>query len=72
MRNARELLRLLTAALPPPAGRHHGILLYDDGKLHVMLHLGETWKDVVLDEEDLDKDPEVAAAEIVAISASHH
>ena len=69
MRNARDLLKLLTERYPPPTGRHHGLWFSEDGKLHLMLHIGDDQQDIVFDgDDDLTKDPNVAAGEIEALN----
>lgn len=67
MKTARELLRLLTERFPPPEGRHHALSIYADGKLHLMLHRGERWHDVVFEDDDLVKDPSTSVEGIAAL-----
>jgi hypothetical protein len=68
VKNARDLLQLLTERYPPPAGRHHALWVAGDGKLHLMLHDGDEHQDVIFEEEDLDKDAIISAKEIEALN----
>lgn len=67
MRIARELLRLLTIALPPREGARHALALLTDGRLEVSLIIGDTWEAYVLDEADLDLTAEALSLEILGL-----
>jgi len=63
MRQTLELLRLFTEKFPPPDKCRHAIIFHE-GKLHLSLHIGNGWQDLILDDEDFDKDPAVILTEI--------
>lgn len=53
--------------IPAPTGEdsrcHHAIMLEQD-KILLMLHTGPNWQTFLLDEKDLDKDPEEIVSEL--------
>lgn len=64
---ARVLLRRLTEGAPPEAPRRHGLTLREDGALLVTLAVRGAFQTYILDEEDLHKEPEVLAEELLAM-----
>lgn len=70
MRDAYELLRLLTARFPPTGNRRHAIALTDTGQLFVALAVDDgKWRPFTLDEEDLASSGESVAASIELLMA---
>ena len=67
MRTARELLRLLTIALPPREGAHHALVFLPDQRLEVVLIVDDCWESYVLDEADLDLTADTLALEILSL-----
>ena len=57
MKAARELLELLTDRYPPADRCKHGLTLAEDGRLVVHLNFASGWRDIVLDNEDLSREP---------------
>lgn len=57
LRTASVFLHTLSGRYPPPAGRHHALTIADDGRLLLMLHIGDTWQSFTIDEADLDRAP---------------
>ena len=66
---AKDLLDVATTMLPPPEGRYHSLMLREDGEpgLAIVLQLGEKWKTMHLDEEDMNRPPAEVMKEIVEI-----
>jgi hypothetical protein len=75
MRNAYELLKLLTDKFPPGQSNNghpmrHAIVLNDDQSQHnltIALMLGDRWQEINIDEQDLAKSPQEIFDEIVSI-----
>jgi hypothetical protein len=75
MKNAHELLKLLTDKFPlghseKGLPRRHAILLNDDQsqyRLTIALLIGDTWQDINIDEQDLAKSPQEIFDEIVSV-----
>lgn len=71
MARARELLRILSARRPPPAGLHHALTIADAGELVVAICLGPSeWRTFLLEDEDLATDPGELVIALEALLAS--
>lgn len=64
MKHTLDLLTELTRLVPPTAPARHGACIGEDGRLTVNVQAGDLWWSFGLEEDDMDKDPALLAAEI--------
>ena len=70
MKSVCELLKLLHARFPTEEGRHHAVVLLEDGMLHVHVWMGAENYHFGLDEGDFDRPPVEVFNDIVALLSS--
>lgn len=64
MKNAQEYLQEVTRLLPPGGGQRHRLELRKDGRLQIVLFMGEAVYPLTFREEELEDEPQVAAKKL--------